>query len=128
MISEVKESKSNNKGGRPKKQIKRDQLIGVKCTKVEKFIITHKAKKTNLSASEYLRTLGIEGQVDRKIKTLPKEVLEFIGKLNHMAANLNQVAKKRNREETFNPMERAEFFMLCGGIQELVKQIRIYLQ
>jgi len=90
MISEVKESKSNNKGGRPKKQIKRDQLV-------EKFIITYKAKKTNLSASEYLRTLGIEGQVDRKIKTLPKEVLEFIGKLNHMAANLNQVAKKNGK-------------------------------
>jgi len=63
-----------------------------------------------------------------KIKTLPKEVLQFIGMLNHMSANLNQVVKKRNREETFTAMERDEFFLLSKDIQELVKQIRNYLQ
>jgi len=103
-------------------------LIGVKCTNVEKIIILHKAKKVCVTPSEYLRTLGVKGQVDRKIKVLPKEVLAFIGTLNHMAANLNQVAKKRNREETFNDMEREEFFMLSKDIQKLIKQIRNYLQ
>jgi hypothetical protein len=52
----------------------------VKCTNVEKTVITSKSKKVCGTASEYLRTLGIKGQVDMKIKTLPKEVLEFIGK------------------------------------------------
>jgi len=127
METEVK-GKTRNKGGRPSKKVKRDSLIGVKCTNVEKTIIIHKAKKLCLTASEYLRTLGVKRQVDRKIKALPKEVLELNGTLNHMAANLNQVAKKRNREETFNDIERAEFLMLRDDILELIKQIRNYLQ
>jgi len=127
MISELREQK-RNKGGRPKKQIKRDEQLAVMCTLVERKAIEYKAKTANISVSEFLRTLRLKGQVDMKIKTLPKEVLQFIGMLNHMSANLNQVAKKRNREETFTAMERDEFFLLSKDIQELVKQIRNYLQ
>ncbi len=127
MITEVK-SPVSNKGGRPKKKIKRDEQLAVMCTLVERKAIEHKAKAANISISEYLRSLGVKGQVDRKIKVFPKEVLQFNGTLNHMAANLNQIAKKRNREETFNGMEREEFIMLSEDIQELVKQIRNYLQ
>ena len=127
MISELREQK-RNKGGRPKKQIKRDEQLAVMCALVERKAIEYKAKTANISVSEFLRTLGLKGQVDMKIKTLPKEVLQFIGMLNHMSANLNQVVKKRNREETFTAMERDEFFLLSKDIQELVKQIRNYLQ
>ena len=45
-----------------------------------------------------------------------------------MAANLNKVAKKRNREESFNNMERNEFIGLSKDIQEVIKQIESYLQ
>src|SRR2546430_9915142 len=100
----VAKDKTRNKGGRPKKDIRRDEQLAVMCTLVERKAIEYKAKAANVSVSEYLRTLGVKGQVDRKIKTVPKEVLQFNGTLNHMAANLNQVAKKRNREETFNDM------------------------
>jgi len=127
MITEAKE-KTRNKGGRPKKAIRRDEQLAVMCTLVERKVIEYKAKISNVSVSEYLRTLGVKGQVDRKIKTLPKEVLQVIGTLNHMAANLNQVAKKRNKDEPFNDMERADFFTLFKDIRELVKQIRNYLQ
>ena len=127
MIIEVK-GKTRNKGGRPKKDVKRDEQLAVMCTLLERKVIEHKAKLVSTSVSEYLRTLGLNGQVDMKIKILPKEVLQFIGTLNHMAANLNQVAKKRNREEPFNLIERGEFFMLSRDIQELITQIRNYLQ
>jgi hypothetical protein len=83
-----------NKGGRPQKQIKRDKQLAVMCTTIERFIIANKAKSVNLTISEFLRMLALKGQVDRKIKTLPKEVLLFKAVLNHLAANINQIAKK----------------------------------
>lgn len=127
MITETKE-KAGNKGGRPKKHIRRDEQLAVMCTIIERKAIEHKAKVATMSVSEYLRTLGVKGQVDMKIKTLPKEVLEYKGILSHMAANVNQVAKKRNREESFNDMERDEFMKLSKDIQELINQIVNYLQ
>lgn len=127
MRTEAKE-KTRNKGGRPKKAIRRDEQLAVMCTIIERKAIEHKAKLANLSVSEFLRTLGLKGQVGMKLKTLPKEVLEFKGILNHMAANLNQVAKKRNREESFNDMERDEFLQLSKDIQAVIKQIEKYLR
>ena len=127
MTSEAKE-KTRNKGGRPKKNIRRDEQLAVMCTIIERKAIEHMAKLANISVSEYLRTIGLNGRVDMKKKTLPKEVLEFKGILNHMAANLNQVAKKRNREESFNVMERDEFMVFCKHIREVIKQIENYLQ
>jgi hypothetical protein len=127
MITEVKE-KTRNKGGRPKKTIRRDEQLAVMCTIIERKAIEHKAKLASISVSEFLRTLGVKGQVDRKIKVLPKEILQMIGTLNHMAANLNQVAKKKNRDEPFNDMERDEFMQLIKEITEVAKKIRNYLQ
>ena len=127
MITEAKE-KTRNKGGRPKKNIRRDEQLAVMCTLVERKAIEYKARISNMSISEFLRTLGLKGHADRKIKTLPKEILQMIGILNHMAANLNQVAKKKNRDEPFNDIERDEFIQLFKEVTELIKKIRNYLQ
>lgn len=120
--------KIKNKGGRPKKNIKRNQQLAVMCSLIKRKIIEHKAKNANISISEYLRDLALSGQVDRKIKALPKEVLQFTATLNHLAANMNQVAKKRNREETFNAIERAELNVLFSEIKDLAQQIKSYLK
>src|SRR5688500_13792274 len=117
-----------NKGGRPKKEIRRDQQLAVMCTLIERKLIEHKAKNANCCISEYLRELALKGQVDRKIKALPRDVLQFTATLKHLAANLNQVAKKRNREESFNAFERAELNLLSGDIKTLAEQIKSYLQ
>ena len=66
-----------------------------------------KAKESNVSVSEYLRKLGLSGKIDMKIKTISKDILQFKGTLNHLAANLNQVAKKRNMNDELNALERA---------------------
>jgi hypothetical protein len=115
-------------GGRPKKAVKRDQQLAVMCNRVERVIIETKAGDANVSVSEFLRGLALKGQVDRKIKRLPREVLLFTGTLNHLAANLNQVARKRNREEQFNPIERAELNVLSVQIKQLAAEIKSYLQ
>ena len=118
---------SNNRGGRPKKPVKRDKQLAVMCTIAERFIIAHKAKAANLCISEYLRNLGVAGKIDMRKKALPIEVLKSIGTLNHIAANLNQIAKKRNSFDELNAIERAELQYLSGQFKELAKAIKNYL-
>lgn len=117
----------NNKGGRPKKVVKRDQLLAIKCTLYERRIIEAKAKKSNLSVSEYLREIGTTTKIDFRNKALPKEVLSLTGMLNHMAANLNQIAKKRNSNNDLSPLERAELNVLSGQVKDLAVQIKIFM-
>ena len=116
-----------NKGGWPKKNIKQDAFIGVKCSLVEKTVLRQKAKAVGLSLSEFLREAGLKGQSVSKIKALPKEVLLFTGTLNHLAANLNQVAKKRNRMDVLNALERADLNELSMQVKQLAIDIKKYL-
>lgn len=124
---EGEKRQNKNKGGRPKKKIKRDQQLAVMCTLIERKIIEHKAKLVNCCLSQYLRELAMKGQVDRKIKVLPKEILQFTATLNHLAANINQLAKKRNREEELSAIDWAELSHLSGEIKRLAEQIKMYL-
>ena len=119
---------TKNKGGRPKKAVKRDQLVAIKCTLYERKVIEARAKSANLSVSEYLREIGLTGKIDRRNKALPKEVLSFTAMLNHMAANLNQIAKKRNGIDELSPLERAELKVQSGQVKEVAAQIKSYLQ
>jgi hypothetical protein len=119
---------TRNKGGRPKKAIKKDQLLAVKCSLFERRAIEARAKSANLTVSEYLREIAMTGKIDRREKVLPKEVLEKIGTINHVAANVNQIAKKRNSGEELNALERASLKVISGELKGAAVQIKIYLQ
>nr|WP_018617329.1 hypothetical protein [Segetibacter koreensis] len=93
------------------------------CSRIDVITIRYYAKELNLKVSEYLRGLGLKRQVDRKVKFLPKEVLQLIGTLNHLAAKLNQIAHKRNLGEELNAFERAELQVLAVHLRELAKTI-----
>ena len=62
-----------------------------------------------------------------KMKTLSKEILQFKGTLNHLAANLNQVAKKRNMNDELNALERASLEHQSKEIKQLVNDIQKFL-
>jgi len=117
-----------NKGGRPKKENKRSQQLAVMCTVAERKVIEDKAKLGNTSISQFLRELALQGQVDRKIKVLPKEILLFTATLNHLAANMNQVAKKRNQNDELNAIERAGLAVLSADVKKLTADIKNYLK
>ncbi len=117
-----------NRGGRPVKAIKRDQLMAIKCTLYERKVIEARAKSSCLSVSEYLREIGLTGKIDSRNKALPKEVLGFTAMLNHMAANLNQIAKKRNGMDELSALERAELKVQSGQVKKVAVQIKSYLQ
>jgi len=112
----------DRKGGRPKKTIRKSEQLAVMCSMIERKIIEHKAKQVGVSVSQFLRELALNGKIE--IKTFPKDILLYTATLNHLAANVNQVAKKRNREETFNAMERAEWLVLAQEVKNLVMKIK----
>jgi hypothetical protein len=117
-----------NRGGRPKKAEQRNRLLAIKCTAAEKKIIEDKAAGVNVTVSEYLRELALKSQTVRKLKLLPPEVLQFTGTLNHLAANINQIAFKRNSNDELNAIQRAELKILSWRINELAKDIKTYLK
>lgn len=119
---------TKDKGGRPKKAVRRDQLMAIKCTRYERKVIEARSKSANLSVSEYLREIGLTGRIDKRNKALPKEVLSLTAALNHMGANLNQIAKKRNGTDELNPLERAELKVQSGQLKEIAVQIKSYLK
>ncbi len=123
-MSEVKKASARNKGGRPKKPIRQKEYIGVKCSLIEKLLLKQKAKAGGMCVSEYLRETGLKGQAVSKIKAIPKEILYFTATLNHLAANLNQIAKKRNSFEVLNALERAELNLLSAQVKQLAADIK----
>lgn len=123
-MNEINKRLTWNKGGRPKKTIKQREFIGVKCSLVEKILLRQKAKTVGLSLSEYMRQTGLNGQAVRCVKAFPKEILQFTGTLNHLAANLNQVAKKRNQMDELNALERADLNMLSAQVKQLAMDIK----
>ena len=125
---EERKTTTRNKGGRPKKAVKKDQLLAVKCTLYERRAIEARAKSVNLSISEYLREIALTGKIDRRDKALPKEVLAMTGTINHLAANLNQIAKKRNGIEELNALERATLKVQSGELKGIAVQIKKFLQ
>lgn len=103
---------------------KRDQLLVLKCALAERDLIRTKANNAHLSISEYLRELGLTGKIDMRKKALPGEVLFLTALLNHMAANLNQIARKRNSNDELTVLERADLKTQSMRLKELSGQIK----
>lgn len=112
-----------NKGGRPKKVDKRDQQLAVMCTAGERKIIADKAKQAGLSISEYLRDLGIKSQVIARARALPQEVLKLMGALNHMAANVNQIAKWANYKLILKEQQQSALEFIVKDLHWLAQEL-----
>ena len=117
-----------NKGGRPKKTIKQNQFVGVRCSLAEKAILRQKAKAVHLTLSEFLRESGLKGQAVSKIKILPREVLDLTTTLNQLASNMNQIAKKRNQHEQLSNIEIGDLNFMVNELKTIAIDIKKYLQ
>ena len=120
------EKVKQNKGGRPAKGIKRNITITVHCSAFEKRILREKSKDFGISLSEYLRQTGLDHKITRHRKDYPREALLLNGVLNHIAANLNQIAKKRNSGEELGAYRRTQLEELSEQLHLLTQQIRNY--
>lgn len=106
----------NKKGGRPQKENPKKDFIGVHCAKDQKEIIEKRAASINLSSSEFLRELGVNGKIINK--TIDKTVLQELGNLSHIRSCLNQLAKKKNQGKEFDLYERT---LLLDTAESLLK-------
>jgi hypothetical protein len=127
-IQPESQQQHKKKGGRPPKADKRNRLIAVKCSTAERAIIMSKAQKSALTVSEYLRELALKGKIVMRNQALPREVLDYTATLNHLAANLNQIAKKRNGIEELSVEERTGLRVQSDEVRKLAQEIKSYLR
>jgi hypothetical protein len=125
---EEKQNTNYRKGGRPRKPDKRDQQLAVMCTPSERREIESKAENLCISVSHYLREAGLRTEVVMHIRQLPKEILLLTGTLNHAAANLNQIARKRNQNDELNALERAQLQSLRTELSRIATTIKQYFK
>ncbi|RPE09739.1 hypothetical protein EGT74_22465 [Chitinophaga lutea] len=111
-----------NRGGRPRKQVKKTEQLAVMCTPIDRLVIKAKAREANLTISEYLLHAGKGSPV--KIKHIPREILQFTGRINHTAALLNQMARKLNCGLSLGEMERLLLVSCLETLQKLSSEIK----
>lgn len=117
-----------NKGGRPRVTVKKDRIISVKCNSWEKKAIQTKAKKSELTASEFLRKLALDKEIDLKEKALPKEILELFAGFRHTGSNINQISRRLNMGEEMTPYLREQLLYHLGELEKLEEQLKAFLQ
>lgn len=117
----------NRKGGRPKKERKKDQLLAVKCYLLDKKVIRLKADQCKLSVSEYLLKMGLTGKIIVREKHLPTEVLQLLAAISSVGNNVNQIARKRNSGDQLNAIERAELNQVKEYLMNIIREIKNYL-
>lgn len=84
------EIKEKHKGGRPKKDIKRDYTLSVRMTKMERLRIEGKAKKAGMKTTEWFRQAAKSAEV--KPRLTPAEV-KHLAMLAGLSNNLNQLTR-----------------------------------
>lgn len=123
---EQKDTVKKNKGGRPKKAVKKAQVLHVKCSALEKTIIKGKARTANLSVSRYMREIALTGKIDSKDKAFPKEVLKLFALLHNIASNINQIVKKLNSTGVLTPFWNEQLKFHLDELEKIEEKINSY--
>jgi hypothetical protein len=114
------------KGGRPTQEVKRNQLLGVKCTHLEKFTIEAHARSHHLSVSEYLRLLGLQQGGAPKAKHAPSELLQFSGQLCQLVSQLNALSNHYYEAGSIHALEWAQVQTLCKETLQFLHTLKTH--
>jgi hypothetical protein len=82
--------KPRNKGGAPKKRVRRELIIRIRMTATERFQIDTKAKAAGMRSSSWVRAAAKSAKV---VPRLTVEDRRIIWMLAELANNLNQLVK-----------------------------------
>jgi hypothetical protein len=74
--------------GRPSQTVTRENSIGIRLTKSERFIIYQKARRTGMNLSTYIRQMAISGKV---IARLNEEDRQLVRQLIQMSGDIHQL-------------------------------------
>lgn len=117
--------KSEKPRGRPEKPDKKDRILALKCSSADELIIRSNASLYNLPVSVYIRDIAVKHRV--QLKKLPQEVLVFQTRINQTCSLLNQLARKKNKNEQLSAIDRAQLSDLVDELFSVVKLIKSYL-
>jgi hypothetical protein len=84
-----------HKGGRPKKNVRREVHIKIRLTDTEHFLIKTKAKEAGVRVSDWFRAAARTAKVIARLKP---EDLRIMRMLAGLANNLNQLTKLAHRD------------------------------
>jgi len=83
-------SQPKNKGGAPKKRVRRELIIRVRMTATERFQIDNKAKAAGMRSSTWIRAAAKSAKVVPRLTADERRILWMLAEL---ANNLNQLTK-----------------------------------
>jgi predicted DNA binding CopG/RHH family protein len=89
------------KGGRRKKEVKKDIRAAVRFTKTEYFIVKEKAAIAGISLSKYIRRVAINEQIRIRLTEEETKISRHLVGISH---NLNQIAKACHDEGMLKAM------------------------
>lgn len=110
-----------------KKGLLKSSTIRVCCTSAEKRYIEVRARNAGLSASVFLREMGLKDSPEKR-RTLPAEVLAFNAELAGIAGVLELIGNKRLDNEDLDGLQRAELLFRAKELKLLIQQIKTFLQ
>jgi len=84
------EKENKNKGGAPRKPVKRDLDIRVRLSATERFMMDSKAKEAGIKTSDWVRAAIKSARVVPRLKS---EELSLLRMLAGLSNNLNQLMK-----------------------------------
>jgi len=83
-------SQPKNKGGAPKKRVRRELIVRIRMTATERFQIDAKAKAAGMRSSTWIRTSAKSAKI---VPRLTAEERRILWMLAGLANNLNQLTK-----------------------------------
>ena len=81
---------SKNKGGAPKKRVRREIILRIRMTATDRFYINSKAKDAGMKASSWIRTAARNAKIVPRLTDDERRILWMLAEL---ANNLNQLTK-----------------------------------
>jgi len=89
-----KPTELKNKGGAPKKKVRRESIIRIRMTATERFHIDSKAKAAGMRPSTWIRAAAKSAKI---IPHLTSEEGRILWMLAGLANNFNQVTKRAHQ-------------------------------
>jgi hypothetical protein len=102
--------------GRPKKAKKQEKNIGFFVTKMQYFVIQHKAAKAGVNISDYMRQMAVNGQVKAK---WTDEERQMVKRLIGISVDVHQLVELARKDGAVHSML---FFSRYRGVMDEIIQ------
>ena len=107
-----------NKGGAPKKRVRRELIIRIRMTATERFQIDNKAKDAGMGSSTWIRAAARSAKIVPRLTADERRILWMLAEL---ANNLNQLTKLAHQLGLLRVVRQCE--QLLKSIDETLRHI-----